>query len=218
MNNSYLIKSIFIAVLALAVGAGIGYGTKDASLKMKETDSMNGKEISFAHQMRDLWAQHVIWTREYVVAFAADLPGTDDVTSRLLKNQEDIGNSIKPYYGEEAGNRLTGLLKEHITIAVGLLEAVKAEDEEMTNDANMRWKENARKISSFFKELNSDWDENSINNMLDEHLNLTSQSAVAQLNGNWKESISKFDQIFDQAMAMSDMLSHGIIKQFPDKF
>lgn len=218
MNNTYLPKTIIITAIALAVGAGIGYGAKNASLKMKEDDNMNQKQVTFAHEMRSLWAEHVGWTREYIVAFAAGLPETQDVAERLLKNQEDIGNSIKPYYGEEAGNRLTALLKDHVMIAVDLLKAVKAGDEEMANNADMRWKENAREISSFFHSLNSEWDESMINSMLNEHLKLTSEEAVAQLEGNWKESIGKFDQIFDQAMQMSDSFSHGIIKQFPDKF
>jgi hypothetical protein len=56
----------------------------------------------------------------YIVSFLADLPDTDVVAQRLLKNQEDIGNAIKPFYGEEAGKKLTELLNGHILIAVDL--------------------------------------------------------------------------------------------------
>ena len=48
---------------------------------------------------------------------------------RLLRDRTDIGNAVKPYYGRAAGERLTVLLKEHITGAVALLQAAKAGDD-----------------------------------------------------------------------------------------
>jgi hypothetical protein len=44
----------------------------------------------------------------------------DAASKRLLKNQEDIGNAIVPYYGAAAGTKLTDLLKQPILIAVDL--------------------------------------------------------------------------------------------------
>ncbi|HEY5524645.1 MAG TPA: glycosyltransferase, partial [Clostridium sp.] len=65
-------------------------------------------------QQRQLWSDHVSWTRSFIVSDLASLEDKDPVLQRLLKNQDDIGNSIKPYYGEEAGNALSKLLREHI--------------------------------------------------------------------------------------------------------
>src|SRR5919197_754891 len=62
--------------------------------------------------LRDLWIDHIVYTRNYIVSFAAGLPDTNIVAQRLLKNQEDIGNAIKPFFGNEAGDKLTSLLKE----------------------------------------------------------------------------------------------------------
>ena len=53
--------------------------------------------------MRRLWADHVIWTRQYVVAAVGGNPDADAAAARLLKNQEDIGNAVVPFYGEDAG-------------------------------------------------------------------------------------------------------------------
>lgn len=58
---------------------------------------------------RKVWIDHVTWTRSFIVSDLASLDDKSDVLERLLKNQEDIGNSIKSYYGEEAGNKLTTL-------------------------------------------------------------------------------------------------------------
>ena len=74
---------------------------------------------------RQLWIDHVSWTRNFIVSDIASLEDKNIVLERLLKNQDDIGNSIKPYYGEDAGNKLSALLREHIELAGKVLEAAK---------------------------------------------------------------------------------------------
>ena len=85
-------------------------------------------EVKFENEFRRLWIDHVLWTSNYITS--ATTAGTEDqkqVLSRLLKNQEDIGNSVKPICGEKAGNKLTDLLKEHIIIAGKIVDAAKRE-------------------------------------------------------------------------------------------
>ena len=52
--------------------------------------------------LRKLWSDHVIWTRQYIVAAVAGTPDADAAAGRLLKNQEDIGAAFVPYYGQAA--------------------------------------------------------------------------------------------------------------------
>src|SRR5690606_4603610 len=66
-------------------------------------------------QMRRLWADHVGYTRSYVVSAVGGLPDTTAIADRLMKNQEDIGDAVAEYYGRPAGDTVTTLLKSHIT-------------------------------------------------------------------------------------------------------
>jgi hypothetical protein len=61
-----------------------------------------------------------------IVDFAAGLPDLQTAEARLLRNQTDIGNAVKPFYGAAAGNKLTSLLRTHILEAVPVLEARQA--------------------------------------------------------------------------------------------
>src|SRR5512145_3378102 len=79
--------------------------------------------------MRKLWSDHVIWTREYIVAAIDGSPDAKAAATRLLKNQDDIGGAVAGFYGKDAGDKLTGLLKQHILIAVDLIAAAKADDQ-----------------------------------------------------------------------------------------
>ena len=104
--------------------------------------------------MRKLWEDHVIWTRLAIVTFADGSAGFDATASRLLQNQTDIGDAVKPFYGSAAGNRLTALLHDHMTIAVELLQDAKAGDQAAFDAAKTRWYANANDIADFLSAAN----------------------------------------------------------------
>jgi hypothetical protein len=167
--------------------------------------------------MRKLWSDHVIWTRQYIVAAALGDPSADAASKRLLKNQEDIGNAIVPYYGAAAGTKLTDLLKQHILIAVDLVAAAKAGDAAKQADADKRWHDNAAEIATFLSGANSNWPRQTLVDMLNNHLSLTTREATARLKKDWDDDVAAFDAIYGQAMMMADALTDGIAKQFPSK-
>ena len=167
--------------------------------------------------MRKLWADHVIWTRLYIVSAIAGDPSAEAASKRLLKNQEDIGQAIVPFYGAEAGTKLTGLLKGHIMIAVDLVTAAKAGDQAKQTAADQRWHANADSIATFLSSANPNWPRPALVEMLNQHLTLTTAEAVARLQKNWVDDVATFDKIFEQAMMMADALSDGIVKQFPNR-
>lgn len=167
--------------------------------------------------MRRLWTDHVVWTRGYIVAAVADDPSAQTQAARLLRNQEDIGNAIVPFYGAAAGEQLSTLLKEHITIAVDLLTAAKAGDTAAQNDADRRWRVNADQIATFLSTANPNWPKATLLEMLNTHLDLTTREAVARLTRDWTTDTSTFDAILSQALEMADALTSGIQKQFPGR-
>ena len=174
--------------------------------------------ISLRLTMRRLWSDHVIYTRCYIISALAELPDAQATATRLLKNQEDIGNAIIPYYGKPAGDKLTQLLKEHITIAVYLIAAAKTGDQKKFAEEDAKWTTNANQIAAFLSKANPNWPEKDVTDLLSLHLKLTKEEVVARLNKNWDEDIKKFDEIFTEIMVLADALSEGIIKQFPEKF
>ena len=180
--------------------------------------AMDNSRTALSKAMRDLWADHVIWTRDYIIAATSDSPDAQAAANRLLANQDQIGQAIVPYYGQAAGTKLAGLLRDHILIAVDLVAAAKANDQAKLKDADQRWHANAADIATFLSGANPHWPRGAVLSMMNEHLALTTQEAVARLKKDWNGDIATFDKIFDQAMMMADALTDGIVKQFPDKF
>jgi hypothetical protein len=178
----------------------------------------NDAQCTLRTGLRKLWADHAIWTRQYIVAFASDGADASAAAGRLLKNQEHIGNAIVPFYGEAAGTQLTALLKQHILIAVDLLTAAKSGDDAEFQRQDQRWSKNAEDIASFLSGANPNWPKGDVVDLLNVHLTLTKNEAVARLTGKWDDDVVAFDDIFTEIMTVSDTLTDGIIKQFPERF
>ena len=175
--------------------------------------------LDFQQAVRKLWEDHVTWTRVYIIAALEDLPETDAAAQRLLQNQVDIGDAIKPFYGDQAGEQLTALLNDHILIAVDLLDAAKGSDTTKFDDAHTRWYDNADQIAAFLSTANpTNWPQTEMETMMKSHLDLTLEEATARLNKDWAADVAAYDKVHDEILHMADMLSNGIIKQFPDQF
>lgn len=173
----------------------------------------------FDADMRKLWEDHVTWTRLYIVSALGGLPDKDATAQRLLDNQTDLGNAIKPFYGDAAGTELTALLRDHILIAAELIDAARTGDKAAQDDATKRWFANADGIAAFLSGANPEnWPPAEAKKMMHDHLNLTTEEVVAHLSQDWAASIASYDKVHDQILHMADMLSAGIQAQFPDKF
>jgi hypothetical protein len=169
--------------------------------------------------LRKLWSDHVFWTREYVVGAIGGPPGLADAAAgRLLRNQEDIGNAVVPYYGDAAGQKLTDLLKQHIMIAVDLVADAKAGDNAKFATDDQRWSDNVAEISAFLAGANPNWPEKDLLDLLSLHLQLTKQEVTAVVQKDYDGAVKRFDDIFNEIMVVADALNDGLVAQFPDKF
>ena len=168
--------------------------------------------------MRKLWEDHILWTRNVIFNIVDELPGTAQAVNRLLQNQVDIGNAIKPYYGNNAGNQLIALLNDHITIAADLLNALDEGNTTAFNNSWALWVANADAIAAFLSAANPNWPLSEMRAMMHDHLNATAAEAQARKTGNYANDVIAFETVHLQILEMADMLTEGIIKQFPSRF
>ena len=169
-------------------------------------------------QWRELWTDHAVWTRMYIIESLNNSSAADAAAARLLKNQEDIGNAIKPYYGDAAGDNLTALLKEHITIAVAIINDVKAKNSTAQAADEARWTTNADEIAVFLSNANPNWRSGDTRDLMHMHLATTKTKLVARYSKDYPADVIAWDAVYTHILTMSDAISGGIIKQFPDKF
>jgi hypothetical protein len=216
-----------VAILIAAAGAAaalILFGGRDASARDAMTHhvhvvGVSSKELALRSDMRKLWEDHVTWTRLAIISLTTDSPDAKATVARLLRNQTDIGNAVKPFYGAAAGKQLTKLLREHILVAADVIAAArKGEADELTKQQT-RWRANADQISALLNSANPRfWKLGPMKAMMYEHLGLTTNEVVARLQLNWAADVRAYDNTHLQALHMADMLSDGLVKQFPARF
>jgi hypothetical protein len=210
-----LIAGLSAALVLLFSG---GHTQQAQASSMAQTQD-TPKAVAFQRAMDKLWEDHITWTRMVIVDFAAGLHDLKIAEARLLQNQTDIGNAIKPYYGTAAGNQLTKLLRTHILDAVPVLQYAKEGDKTNLTKALAAWYANARQIAAFLHNANPhNWSLPAMNTMMKNHLALTTNEAVSRLQGKWAADVAAYDQVHLEILNMSHMLATGIIAQFPERF
>jgi hypothetical protein len=278
---------------------------------------------AFHDRMRELWTDHVAYTRNFIISASAGLPDTAEVAQRLLRNQDEIGESVRPYYGDAAATQLSSLLRNHIQLAAKTLIAAKGTSTAMSgmnmqdtrmantvstsapyphtaarmndttrirpgfsrsdstqaktnaqyptttgrmndttkarqgnarpdttqknaqgyvqnrdyassqsqisqtaqvdsnalNQAITALKANGDSIAMFLASANPrGFARETLRGALQMHITLLLKEATAQIQKDWSGSIAAFDESERQAWQMADLLSDGIMKQFPSRF
>ncbi len=207
---------------AVAPASTEAAGSAQATMVMPQAPSAtpSGKMSAFELRsaMRKLWEDHVTWTRLYIVSAAHNLPDKDLTAQRLLQNQTDIGNAVKSFYGDAAGNQLTSLLKDHILGAADLIAAAQSGDSAKIDAASKKWYANADDIATFLSSANpSNWPLADMKAGMKMHLDLTLAEASDRLKGNYAADIADYDKIHEHILGLADLLTNGIVHQFPDK-
>jgi hypothetical protein len=196
------------SVLAMAPAAALaGLGGTQAAAGGPFTTPHNAAQVAFHDAMRKLWEDHVPWTRLAIVTFADSSAGFGATAARLLQNRVDIGDAIKPFYGDAAGAQLTALLQDHINTAFEILQAAKNGDSDAFAEASERWYANANDIADFLSAANPRfWPNATMRADMKTHLDQTLAEAADEPSGDYEGSVAVYEEVHHHILALADTL------------
>jgi hypothetical protein len=219
-KDAIMRRTISTGVLAAAVLAGVVLAAPAEAKEQMKADGMSHTQsaVDLRNAMRQLWEEHIVYTRNFIISALGDVGDTGAVTERLLRNQDDIGNAVKPFYGDEAGKKLASLLRDHILIAADIVKAAKAGNNDGVASGEKRWHANADEISTFLGGANPNWPKAVLTDMLYKHLDFTTTEVVSRIKKDWPADIEAYDKGHAHMLMFADALTSGIVNQFPKKF
>jgi len=211
-KKKYVLFAVILLIMLPVLVAG------NSSLIEAQNQSKIDAQV-FRSNMRKLWEDHSERTRELIISTLSGLPNQNETAQNLIQNQNEIGNAIKPFYGEEAGDDLAELLEEHTQLGSTMLQAARKAEPEAFEDSVARWYSNADGIAAFFQETNQEnWPLRKTKPMIRMYLDFTLEEALARWNGDFAASDAAHDKLRNQALKIADMLSDGLINRFRGKF
>ncbi len=170
--------------------------------------------VNVINTFRQLWSEHVMWTRAFIVSSTPNRPDLDAVTNRLLRNPSDFAKALRKYYSEKKASTFEKLLTEHIEIAGQLLNAHKLKDSKKIEKERRKWYNNADEISCFLSSINPFWSKRRWQEMFYRHLKMIECTMKDRIARRYTAEIAMYQNIEDEALQMADMMAVGIIKQF----
>ena len=164
-------------------------------------------KCTMKEQLRKLFTEHAVYTKFFIESKLTSLPDLDVITNRLLRNQKDIGDFIKPIVGENNGNMATKLLQEHILAAAGAVEAVKDGNTDKINNAINKVFANSKQVAQFLSSLNPEkLPFDAVLKMFNEHNQHVIDMAIAHSQNKFDEEIKHYDSYYTHMLALSDTL------------
>lgn len=211
-SRKYILLIIALFLLLPAVLAG-------NSPQQTAADQPKMDQQAHRNKMHRLWENHGNWTRLFIISTLDDREYRDPTKNHLLENQQNIGKALKPFYGDEAGEQFAALLEVHVQITEKLLQAAKSADAAVFEDMVADWYANADQMAEFLHERNpGHWQLAETKKLFREYLDLTLELAIARWNSDFEADIAATDKVRTHAATIADVLSEGIIEQFPNRF
>lgn len=183
----------------------------------KLTQGIN--KCDFRAEMRKLWEDHITWMRSYLHDRTTNAPSLQATTERLMKNQRDLGESVRDFFDEQSSETVTNFLLTHITIMGNLAQDLKKKDLSTFASDRQKLFQNANQLAEFLNKLNPEnWPLEVVTFFLQDHLTLLLRWLESHVNADWTTSIEVYEKLHEEILQISDAYAYGIAKKFPEKF
>lgn len=170
-------------------------------------------------QLRDLWMEHAFWARNYVVATQS--PGTraDAVSEDQVSiNARALADTLIPFYGQDAADRLFALLTGHWHAIKLYNEGTLEGSATQQSRAIQALRFNAQQIAEFLDSANPYLSEDVVLELLDVHgVYHTTQIDLIHAS-QFAREVDVWDAIRRHTLVIADSLTEALAQHFPEEF
>jgi len=146
---------------------------------------------------------------------------SDDLTASveaLDKNSVAIAGLVESVYGDDAGDAFLVIWRNHIGDFASYATGARENDEDMKDDALDNLKDYQQEIAAFFSGAIPSIDKATVIKGSGEHRDLFIDAIDAYADEDFEEAYDLQIQAAAQIQGIADLLSVGIVTQYPEKF
>lgn len=209
--------SIVTGLLALSLATTFLPARAQHAAHAAEAAKGPASAVETTAALRDLWVGHVFWVRNVVVAtLNKDTAARDAADKAAVANAKAIAESIKPFYGQQASDKLFALLGGHYGAVKQYLDA--GTDTAKQDAALKALNANAGEIATFLSGANPNLPQNAVLSLLAAHGG-HHVTQIKQLRAKqYDQEAQTWEAMKNHMYMLSDTIAGAIAKQFPDKF
>jgi hypothetical protein len=206
--------------LPLGIAAGLpGRRAAADTMEMSMPPAGSAKVTATDAVVRDLWADHIFWVRNVVVAtLAKNAAAEKSAENQVVANAHAIAGSIKPFYGDAATDGLFKLLAEHYGAIKAYLTATVADSKSGQDKAMDDLMGNAEKIAVFLSGANPNLPKDTVLELFQTHGGHHINQIEALKAKHYDEEAKNWADMREHMNVIADASTGAIAKQFPDKF
>lgn len=206
---------VLFASLQAMLGVAVT-GCSPTSDDPKEQEVVVSQE-ALQDEQQLLWTQHAAWTRTLLVETLADTSSTPQVKVRLRDAHADLGDALRPFFGDEAAVALTDLLAAESGALIDVLDARRSGDADAAAEAEAHWRARTDELAALFAEQSSAWSGETFARTLELRVDATLEQIDARLAGDWARDWSAFERLQLLQRSLADEITSGLAANFPER-
>jgi len=208
-------KNLFLVFIAAFVALALIVPPNSLAAEKQGMGKMSPNRMELSKALRDLWVGHIFWVRNVVLMTKfGDTVAAKVAEDQVVQDAKDIANSIVPFYGKDAGDKLFSLLAGHYGAIKEYMTAEFADNKDAKTAAIDKLNKNAEEIATFLSSANPNWPKSTILPALLAH----GGHHVAQINAIQQKDFATEAKVWNEMKmhiyTIADVLANGIAKQF----
>jgi hypothetical protein len=191
---------------------------------------INERTLVFRMDSRTLWTRYALGMINFSVSDFGNMPSTPAVEKNLSRNAAGVGDYFIPYYGITAGTKIGNLLSVLLINGTRVVEVIKSNNTEIAVYKEI-WSKQIDDLAGYLNDLNpSQYPKVLLVEMFTNLTGFWADDFQARFANDFAVDAIALDNILKVAVSgipnhsnkgyssLADILSRGIIAQFPLSF
>lgn len=213
--SGYLIKGNQQLISPSSSGFISGIGGGPAQANDQNSSNFYSKLSDFRVKLNNLFAEHAVLGADYL----SNLYEGKDVSAiqpKIDQNSTQLADQIGNFYGDNAKKQFLEMWNKHISLYSEYTLSVKSKNNDRKHNARQSLYNLSAKMGEMLKNLDNNFSQQSITNLMNEHINLTLAIVDSNASSDDQAVANNKSSAFEQAGKLADYIGQVMASSHPE--